>query len=69
VWKGQVQQRSPAGTVTFHQNTMCGSPARAMGWSDPGFIHTSFLKELWPNVVKFIWWYSFVSSIDMYTRF
>nr|XP_025886271.1 probable inactive purple acid phosphatase 27 [Solanum lycopersicum] len=35
--------------VPFHRT---GSPARAMGWSDPGFIHTSFLKELWPNVQK-----------------
>lgn len=26
-----------------------GAPARTVGWRDPGFIHTSFLKELWPN--------------------
>uniref|UniRef100_F6GSV7 Purple acid phosphatase n=1 Tax=Vitis vinifera TaxID=29760 RepID=F6GSV7_VITVI len=25
------------------------SPARTVGWRDPGFIHTSFLKDLWPN--------------------
>ncbi|KAK0586414.1 hypothetical protein LWI29_006494 [Acer saccharum] len=25
------------------------SPARTVGWRDPGFIHTSFLKKLWPN--------------------
>lgn len=43
------RQRSPAGTLTFHQNSMCGSPARSVGWRDPGFIHTSFLKDLWPN--------------------
>jgi hypothetical protein len=31
---------------------MCtGAPARTVGWRDPGFIHTSFLKELWPNRV------------------
>ncbi|KAL6550303.1 putative inactive purple acid phosphatase 24 [Orobanche minor] len=24
-------------------------PARTVGWRDPGFIHTSFLKDLWPN--------------------
>ncbi|KAK9750656.1 hypothetical protein RND81_02G211200 [Saponaria officinalis] len=41
--------RSPAGTLTFQQNSMCGAPARTVGWRDPGFIHTSFLKELWPN--------------------
>lgn len=28
-----------------------GSPARTVGWRDPGFIHTSFLKNLWPNSV------------------
>ncbi|XP_016453618.1 putative inactive purple acid phosphatase 27 [Nicotiana tabacum] len=50
-WKGQLQQRSPAGTLTFHRNSMCGPPARTVGWRDPGFIHTSFLKDLWPNVV------------------
>lgn len=47
--KGGHQKRSPAGTSTFHQNSMCGSPASTVGWRDPGFIHTSFLKDLWPN--------------------
>lgn len=47
--KGGHQKRSPAGTSTFHQNSMCGSPAHTVGWRDPGFIHTSFLKDLWPN--------------------
>ncbi|KAI7725041.1 hypothetical protein M8C21_004032, partial [Ambrosia artemisiifolia] len=28
-----------------------GPPARTVGWRDPGFIHTSFLKELWPNTM------------------
>lgn len=28
---------------------LSGAPARTVGWRDPGFIHTSFLKELWPN--------------------
>ncbi|CAN6477187.1 unnamed protein product [Victoria cruziana] len=27
------------------------SPARTVGWRDPGFIHTSFLKDLWPNSI------------------
>ncbi|KAA8540683.1 hypothetical protein F0562_024398 [Nyssa sinensis] len=49
--KGQLQTRSPAGTVTFHQNSMCGAPARTVGWRDPGFFHTSFLKDLWPNAL------------------
>ncbi|XP_050220986.1 probable inactive purple acid phosphatase 27 [Mercurialis annua] len=51
---GDTSLRSPAGTLTFDQNSMCGSPARTVGWRDPGFIHTSFLKELWPNT---IYWY------------
>ncbi|MCD9637679.1 putative inactive purple acid phosphatase 27 [Datura stramonium] len=50
-WKGHMQQRSPAGTLTFHRNSMCGSLARTVGWRDPGLIHTSFLKDLWPNMV------------------
>ncbi|KAJ6720866.1 PURPLE ACID PHOSPHATASE-RELATED [Salix viminalis] len=45
------RMRSPAGTLTFNRNSMCGAPARTVGWRDPGFIHTSFLKELWPNSV------------------
>lgn len=49
--KGQSQRRSPAGTLTFTRNSMCGSPARTVGWRDPGFIHTSFLKDLWPNIM------------------
>ncbi|KAF7838174.1 nucleotide pyrophosphatase/phosphodiesterase-like [Senna tora] len=46
---GGRQTRSPAGTLTFTRNSMCGAPARTIGWRDPGFIHTSFLKDLWPN--------------------
>ncbi|KAJ6294261.1 hypothetical protein OIU76_022361 [Salix suchowensis] len=49
--KGEFQTRSPAGTLTFHQNSMCGIPARTVGWRDPGFIHTSFLRDLWPNSI------------------
>ncbi|KAI7985100.1 putative inactive purple acid phosphatase 27 [Camellia lanceoleosa] len=50
-FNGEHQTQSPAGALTFHRNSMCGSPARTVGWRDPGFIHTSFLKELWPNSV------------------
>ncbi|KAK7346593.1 hypothetical protein VNO80_21116 [Phaseolus coccineus] len=49
--KGKTQVQSPAGTLTFGPDSMCGSPARTVGWRDPGFIHTSFLKNLWPNLV------------------
>ncbi|XP_043705689.1 probable inactive purple acid phosphatase 1 isoform X2 [Telopea speciosissima] len=47
--KGGNQIRSPAVTLTFSRGSMCGAPARTVGWRDPGFIHTSFLKDLWPN--------------------
>ncbi|KAB2620332.1 inactive purple acid phosphatase 27 [Pyrus ussuriensis x Pyrus communis] len=47
--KGEAQIRSPAGTLTFPRGSLCGPPARTVGWRDPGFIHTSFLKDLWPN--------------------
>ncbi|KAI9071511.1 hypothetical protein K1719_046519 [Acacia pycnantha] len=47
--EGGDRVASPAGTLTFNRNTMCGAPARTVGWRDPGFIHTSFLKDLWPN--------------------
>ncbi|XP_062029623.1 nucleotide pyrophosphatase/phosphodiesterase-like [Rosa rugosa] len=49
--KGEPQTRSPAGTLTFSRRDMCAAPARTVGWRDPGFIHTSFLKDLWPNSV------------------
>ncbi|RHN68641.1 putative phosphodiesterase I [Medicago truncatula] len=48
--KGGKQIQSAAGTLTFNRNSMCGQPTRTVGWRDPGFIHTSFLKELWPNM-------------------
>ncbi|KAK3147991.1 hypothetical protein QOZ80_3BG0289250 [Eleusine coracana subsp. coracana] len=47
--QGQIQILSPAGTLTFSRETMCGPPARTVGWRDPGFIHTSFFKNLWPS--------------------
>ncbi|KAG8654213.1 probable inactive purple acid phosphatase 1 isoform X2 [Manihot esculenta] len=49
--KGGDPIHSPAGTLTFDRSSMCGAPARTVGWRDPGYIHTSFLKDLWPNKV------------------
>ncbi|XP_071715393.1 probable inactive purple acid phosphatase 1 isoform X3 [Rutidosis leptorrhynchoides] len=46
---GGEQRHSYAGTLTFDRNSMCGAPARTVGWRDPGYIHTTFLKDLWPN--------------------
>ncbi|KAI7757741.1 hypothetical protein M8C21_031753 [Ambrosia artemisiifolia] len=48
---GGDQRHSSAGTLTFDRRSMCGAPARTVGWRDPGYIHTSFLKDLWPNQV------------------
>ncbi|KAM3704205.1 hypothetical protein ACJW31_04G158000 [Castanea mollissima] len=48
---GETHMRSPAGTLTIEQNSMCGAPARTVGWRDLGFTHTSFLTNLWPNTV------------------
>ncbi|KAI4341343.1 hypothetical protein MLD38_026077 [Melastoma candidum] len=50
-FKEGIQTRSAAGTLTFDRNSMCGAPARTVAWRDPGFIHTSFLKDLWPNAL------------------
>ncbi|KAH7528221.1 hypothetical protein FEM48_Zijuj05G0049500 [Ziziphus jujuba var. spinosa] len=74
--KGKNRLRSPARTSTFDRSSMCGSPAKKVGWRDPGFIHTSFLKDLLPNSVytyrmshrlsdgSYVWtkFYSFKSS-------
>ncbi|XP_022135476.1 nucleotide pyrophosphatase/phosphodiesterase-like isoform X4 [Momordica charantia] len=49
--KGETQTKSPAGTLTFSRNSMCDAPARTVGWRDPGFFHTSYLQNLWPNAV------------------
>uniref|UniRef100_A0A2P2LMK8 Purple acid phosphatase n=1 Tax=Rhizophora mucronata TaxID=61149 RepID=A0A2P2LMK8_RHIMU len=49
--KGGDTIRYPAGTLTFERGSMCGAPARTVGWRDPGYIHTSFLTELWPNAL------------------
>ncbi|KAM4107649.1 hypothetical protein ACB094_04G161800 [Castanea mollissima] len=49
--KGETHMRSPAGTLTIEQSSLCGAPARTVGWHDPGFTHTSFLTNLWPNFV------------------
>ncbi|KAH7684812.1 Phosphodiesterase I protein [Dioscorea alata] len=49
--EGGPQTRSSAGTLTFSRNSMCGAPARTFGWRHPGYIHTSLLKDLWPNAI------------------
>ncbi|PUZ52373.1 hypothetical protein GQ55_6G264400 [Panicum hallii var. hallii] len=46
---GAEPARTPAGTLTFSRGSMCGEPARTVGWREPGFIHTAFMRNLWPN--------------------
>ncbi|XP_020197117.1 nucleotide pyrophosphatase/phosphodiesterase [Aegilops tauschii subsp. strangulata] len=46
---GAAGTRTPAGTLTFNRGSMCGEPARTVGWREPGFIHTAFMRNLWPN--------------------
>ncbi|CAN6167567.1 unnamed protein product [Urochloa humidicola] len=51
-WKLKGEEnskRAPAGTLTYTRKHLCGKPANAEGYRDPGFIHTAFLKDLWPN--------------------
>ena len=36
-------------TTTYNASDMCGSPANAIGYRDPGFIHDVLLKVLLPN--------------------
>ncbi|CAM6083490.1 unnamed protein product [Calypogeia fissa] len=50
---GSNNMSTAAGTLTYTRKDMCGAPARTVGWRDPGYIHTSFLKELWPNAKYF----------------
>lgn len=46
---GKRKLSPPAGTLTFGRKDLCGAPARTVGWRDPGYIHTSFLNDLWPS--------------------
>lgn len=44
---------SLASTVTYKKSDMCGPPASTVGWHDPGYIHTAYLKELGPSAKYF----------------
>ncbi|KAG6553828.1 hypothetical protein Mapa_004745 [Marchantia paleacea] len=49
VLNGDTNHTTPASTLTFTREDICGPPASTVGWRDPGYIHSSHLKELWPN--------------------
>lgn len=40
---------SPATTERYGRRDMCGAPASAEGWLDPGHLHTSVMAGLTPN--------------------
>lgn len=39
-----------AGTLSYERDSLCGSPAHTVGWRDPGFFHTGFMRDIWANV-------------------
>lgn len=42
-----------AGTLTYERDSLCGAPAHSVGWRDPGYFHTGFLMDIWPNIQYF----------------
>jgi hypothetical protein len=55
--------------IIFSVTLTAGSPARTVGWRDPGYIHTSFLKELWPDALYasklILWIYPGIKEINV----
>lgn len=51
IWVGSCKLHSEEEGIgiNFFNLDKIGAPARTVGWRDPGYIHTSFLKDLWPN--------------------
>ncbi|XP_071686481.1 probable inactive purple acid phosphatase 1 [Rutidosis leptorrhynchoides] len=46
-----------------------GAPARTVGWRDPGFIHTSLLKDLWPNqMYTYKLWHKFQNDTIIWSE-
>jgi hypothetical protein len=43
-----VSSETPQPSIQF-QYASAGAPARTVGWRHPGYIHTSYLKDLWPD--------------------
>ena len=44
------------------QYVNAGAPARTVGWRHPGYIHTSYLKDLWPDSLYVIFLSYLISS-------
>ncbi|KAG6551525.1 hypothetical protein Mapa_006948 [Marchantia paleacea] len=36
-------------TMMYKKSDMCGPPASTVGWRDPGYFHTAFLKDLFAS--------------------
>ncbi|KAH9551242.1 hypothetical protein CY35_09G005100 [Sphagnum magellanicum] len=56
LWKSEddtTWTTTPAVTLTFSKADMCGPPASTIGYRDPGFTHTGFLKNLGPDTTYY----------------
>jgi hypothetical protein len=49
-WHATFVESHRHNVATVYYGFTTGPPARTVGWRDPGFIHTGFLKDLWPNL-------------------
>ncbi|ELR18962.1 diphosphonucleotide phosphatase 1, putative [Acanthamoeba castellanii str. Neff] len=46
---GNYDQSVGAATSTYRKEHMCGAPANAEGWRDPGLLHSAVLSNLRPD--------------------
>jgi hypothetical protein len=46
---GKYDQSVSAATSTYRKEHMCGAPANAEGWRDPGLLHSAVLSNLRPG--------------------
>jgi hypothetical protein len=46
---GQLTLTAAASSSTYHREQLCGAPANADGWRDPGLLHSAVLTGLRPG--------------------
>lgn len=46
---GQLTLTAAASSSTYHREQLCGAPANADGWRDPGLLHSAVLTGLRPD--------------------
>lgn len=51
--ENKKQHLVAAGTLMYERDSLCGAPAHSVGWRDPGYFHTGFLMDIWPNIQYF----------------